>query len=236
MKAMVLAAGAGTRLRPLTDAIPKPMLPIGGEPLLVHLLRWLKRYGIEDVALNLHHLPEVIQDALGDGSQLGLNLIYSFEPELLGTAGAVKKLAAFFDQPFVVVYGDLLLDVDLAALIDYHQSRRALVTLGLKPTNDPTSQGMIACDSAGRVVRFTEKPASWNHEQRTANAGVYIVEPEVLQHVPTDRPSDWGHDIFPLLIAQGAPLYAQLLDGTVIDIGTHAAYEQIKEHGLDEQA
>jgi NDP-sugar pyrophosphorylase family protein len=236
MKAMVLAAGAGTRLRPLTDAIPKPMLPIRGEPLLVHLLRWLKRYGIDDVALNLHHLPEVIQDALGDGSQLGLNLIYSFEPQLLGTAGAVKKLATFFDQPFVVVYGDLLLDVDLAALIDYHQSRRALVTLGLKHTDDPTSQGMIACDSAGRVVRFVEKPASWNDEQRTANAGVYIVEPEVLQHVPADRPSDWGHDIFPLLIAQGAPLYAQLLDGTVIDIGTHAAYKQIKERGLSEHA
>lgn len=234
MKAMVLAAGTGTRLRPLTDAIPKPMLPIGGEPLLVHLLRWLKRYGIDDVALNLHHLPEVIQDTLGDGAQLGLKLLYSFEPELLGTAGAVKKLAAFFDQPFVVVYGDLLLDVDLAALIDYHQSRRALVTLGLKHTNDPTSQGMIACDSAGRVVRFVEKPASWNDEQRTANAGVYIVEPEVLHHVPDDRPSDWGNDLFPLLIAQGAPLYAQLLDGTVIDIGTPAAYEQIKERGLRE--
>ena len=236
MKAMVLAAGAGTRLRPLTDAIPKPMLPIGGEPLLVHLLRWLKRYGVDEVALNLHHLPEVIQDALGDGSQLGLNLIYSFEPELLGTAGAVKKLAAFFDQPFVVIYGDLLLDVDLAALIDYHQSRRALVALGLKHTDDPTSQGMIACDSAGKVLRFVEKPARWDDEQRTSNAGVYIVEPEVLQHVPADRPSDWGHDIFPLLIAQEAPLYAQLLDGTVIDIGTPAAYEQIKERGLSQPA
>lgn len=240
MKAMVLAAGAGTRLRPLTDSIPKPMLPIGGEPLLVHLLRWLKRYGVDDVALNLHHLPEVIQNQLGDGSQLGLNLIYSFEPELLGTAGAVKKLEAFFaqpcDQPFVVVYGDLLLDGDLAALIDYHRSRRALVTLGLKHTDDPQSQGMVACDSAGRVVRFVEKPAHWNDEQRTANAGVYIVEPEVLQHIPADRPCDWGHDMFPLLIAQGAALYAQMLDGTVIDIGTPAAYERIKEYGLSAQA
>lgn len=236
MKAMVLAAGAGTRLRPLTDAIPKPMLPIGGEPLLVHLLRWLKRYGVGDVALNLHHLPEVIQEALGDGSRLGLNLIYSFEPELLGTAGAVKKLEAFFDQPFVVVYGDLLLDGDLAALIDYHRSRRALVTLGLKHTDDPQSQGMIACDSAGRVLRFVEKPARWDEVQRTANAGVYIVEPSVLQYIPADRPSDWGHDMFPLLIAQGVPLYAQLLEGTVIDIGTPAVYEQIKERGLSEQA
>lgn len=240
MKAMVLAAGAGTRLRPLTDSIPKPMLPIGGEPLLVHLLRWLKRYGVDDVALNLHHLPEVIQNALGDDAQLGLNLIYSFEPELLGTAGAVKKLEPFFaqpfDQPFVIVYGDLLLDVDLAALIEYHRSRRALVTLGLKHTDDPRSQGMVVCDSAGRVVRFVEKPAHWNGEQRTANAGVYIVEPEVLQHIPADRPSDWGHDVFPLLIAQGLPLYAQLLDGTVIDIGTSAVYEQIKARGLSAQA
>jgi mannose-1-phosphate guanylyltransferase len=236
MKAMILAAGAGTRLRPLTDTIPKPMLPIRGEPLLVHLLRWLKRYEISDIALNLHHLPERIQDELGDGAALGLNLIYSFEPTLLGTAGAVKKLAAFFDQPFVLVYGDLLLDVDLAALLDYHRSRRALVTIGLKHTDDPPSQGMIACDSSGRVLRFVEKPAAWDHEQRTANAGVYIVEPEALGQIPADRPSDWGHDLFPLLIAQGAPIYAQLLDGPVIDIGTLAVYERIKERGLAEQA
>jgi mannose-1-phosphate guanylyltransferase len=235
MKAIVLAAGAGTRLRPLTDTTPKPMLPVRGEPLLVHLLRWLRRYAITDVALNLHYLPEQIQSALGDGAQLGMNLIYSFEPELLGTAGAVKRLESFFDQPFVVVYGDLLLDVDLAALIDYHQSRRALVTIGLKHTDDPSSQGMIACDSSGRVLRFVEKPASWNAEQRTANAGIYIVEPELVQQIPADRPCDWGHDLFPLLIAQGAPIYAQLLNGTVIDIGTTAVYERIKEHGLPER-
>ncbi|HEX6292379.1 MAG TPA: nucleotidyltransferase family protein [Herpetosiphonaceae bacterium] len=232
MKAMVLAAGAGTRLQPLTDSIPKPLLPIRGEPLLAHTLRWLKRYDITDVALNLHYLPEVIQDQLGDGSQLGMNLIYSFEPELLGTAGAVKKLAALFDEPFVVVYGDLLLDVNLRALLDYHQSRRALVTIGLKHTDDPPSQGMIACDSSGRVVRFVEKPAEWSDAQMTSNAGVYIVEPEALQHVPADRPSDWGHDLFPLLLAAGLPIYAQLLDGAVIDIGTLAAYEQVKDTGL----
>jgi NDP-sugar pyrophosphorylase family protein len=232
MKAMVLAAGAGTRLRPLTDSIPKPMLPSRGEPLLIHLLRWLRQYGITTIALNLHHLPEVIQNALDDGARLGLQLIYSFEPRLLGTAGAVKKLAPLFDETFVVVYGDLLLDVDLAALLDYHRSRRALVTLGLKHTDDPSSQGMIACDSAGRVVRFVEKPAAWDDAQRTANAGVYIVEPAVLQQIPADRASDWGYDMFPRLIADGVEVYAQLLEGTVIDIGTPEAYEQIRDTGL----
>lgn len=229
---MILAAGVGSRLRPLTDTIPKPMLPIAGEPLLAHTIRWLKRYGIDQIAMNLHHLPEVVQNGLGDGSQWGVQLFYMFEPELRGTAGAVKAFEQFWDEAFVVVYGDLLVDIDLAALLDYHRSRRALVTIGLKPTDDPQSQGMVALDSAGKLVRFAEKPAHWPPDQRTANAGIYIVESEALDHIPADRPSDWGADIFPLLISQGAPIYGQLVDGQLIDIGTPAIYERIKNTGL----
>lgn len=232
MKAMILAAGAGTRLRPLTDTVPKPLLPIAGEPLLVHMLRWLQRYDVTEIALNLHHLPEVIQDALGDGSQLGVDLVYSFEPELRGTAGAVKALESFFDETFVIVYGDLLLDIDLAALVDYHRARHAVLTIGLKRTDDPPSQGMVALDSAGKLTRFAEKPAQWPNDQRTANAGVYIVEPSALDLVPDDRPSDWGHDILPLLIAQGEPVYGQLVDGPLVDIGSIEVYERVRDRGL----
>ncbi|PLS79810.1 MAG: nucleotidyl transferase [Chloroflexi bacterium] len=229
MKAMILAAGVGSRLRPLTDTIPKPMLPIAGEPLLAHTLRWLRSFGVTQIALNLHALPEVVQAGLGDGAQWDVHLLYSYEPELRGTAGAVKHLMSFFDERFVVVYGDLLVNIDLAALAAFHQDRRAVLTVGLKPTDTPASQGMIQCDETGLITRFVEKPRHWPADQRTANAGVYIVEPVVLSHIPPDQPSDWGHDILPALIAAGLPVYGVPVSGFLVDIGTPAVYAQVKD-------
>lgn len=224
MKALVLAAGAGTRLRPLTDTCPKPMLPIAGRPLLEWTLRWLGRYGVREAALNLHHLPEVVQAGLGDGSQLGMRLHYAYEPELLGTAGAIHNFPGFFDQPFLVIYGDLLLDLNLDDLIGFHQRQQALMTLALKRTNTPSSQGMIELDGQGRVIRFIEKPALWSGGN-TANAGVYICEPQVAAQIPHGH-SDFGHDIIPSLLQDGAPIYGRPLLGYLLDIGTPAAYEQ----------
>jgi mannose-1-phosphate guanylyltransferase len=232
MKAMILAAGAGTRLRPLTDAVPKPMLPIAGEPLLSHTLRWLCAAGITEIALNLHYLPHVVREGLGDGSRWGVRLRYSQETELRGTAGALLPFGDFFDESFVVIYGDLLLSLDLAALIAFHRERGGLMTIALKTTDHPASQGMLELDSEGRVLRFVEKPGVWPADQRWANAGVYVVEPSVLRLIPDDQPSDWGHDIIPRLIAEDAPVYACLVPGQVIDIGTHAAYEGIRDRGL----
>lgn len=232
MKAMILAAGVGTRLRPLTDTTPKPMLPIAGQPLLAHTLGWLRRYGIDEIALNLHYLPEVVRAGLGDGSRWQVRLHYSVESTLLGTAGAVKRLEHMFDRTFVVVYGDLLLDFDLAALIALHRRRSALITIALKPTETPHSQGMVAVDQSGRVTRFVEKPADWPVDQRVANAGVYVVEPEVLHRIPAGQPCDWGHDVLPALIAADAPVYGLPIDGQVIDIGTLDVYAQYREHGL----
>lgn len=231
MKAMILAAGVGSRLRPLTDTVPKPMLPIAGEPLLVHTLRWLRRYGVTQIALNLHALPHVVKAGLGDGSQWDVQLRYSFEPVLRGTAGAAKHLASFLADRFVVVYGDLLLDIDLAAMVAFHDERNALLTVGLKHTDMPTSQGMIECDASGYITRFVEKPLEWPADQRTANAGVYIVEPDVLTHIPSDRPTDWGHDIIPGLIAARLPVYGLPVAGHLVDIGTPAVYQQFK-HGF----
>jgi NDP-sugar pyrophosphorylase family protein len=224
MKALILAAGAGTRLRPLTDDCPKPMLPVGGRPLLEWTLHWLRRYGVSEVALNLHHLPEVVREGLGDGAALGMRLHYSYEPELRGTAGSVHGFPGFFDEPFVVVYGDLLLDIDLGDLIGFHRACRAVMTLALKRTDTPQSQGMIETDRFGRVLRFEEKPARWDGEN-TANAGVYICQPEVARRVPPGV-SDFGHDIIPALLRAGEPVFARPLHGYLIDIGTPGAYAQ----------
>jgi NDP-sugar pyrophosphorylase family protein len=232
MKAMILAAGVGSRLRPLTDHVPKPMLPIAGEPLLAHTIRWLQRSGITEIGLNLYHLPDVVRDGLGDGSSAGVRLHYLHETTLSGTAGAVRQLRGLFDERFVVVYGDLLVDIDLAALERLHLARQAAVTLGLKLTDDFRSQGMVELGQAGQIVRFAEKPAVWPAEQRTANAGIYLVEPAVVDMIPADVPSDWGHDVFPALLAAGQPLYGAPVDGFLLDIGTHAAYAQVRAAGI----
>jgi NDP-sugar pyrophosphorylase family protein len=228
MKAFVLAAGAGTRLRPLTDTCPKPMLPVAGQPLLAHTLRWLRRYGVTEAALNLHHLPEVVRAGLGDGTPFGMRLRYSYEPELLGTAGAVRRVAEqhpdFFDQTFLVVYGDLLLDLDITDLLAFHRAQASQFTLALKHTTTPQSQGMIEVDAEGRVQRFVEKPPTWDGGD-TANAGVYLCEPEIVQRIPPGF-SDFGHDIIPALLRDGAPVYGRPLVGYLLDIGTPEAYAQ----------
>lgn len=231
MKALILAAGAGTRLRPLTDTCPKPMLPVAGAPLLVHTLRWLRRYGVVEAALNLHHLPDVVRTALGDGERFDMRLRYSYEPTLLGTAGAVRRIAdddpTFFDQTFAVIYGDLLVNLDLEDLLAFHHANRSLFTLALKHTLTPHSQGMIEVDAAGRVQRFVEKPQTWVAGD-TANAGVYLCEPEILNAIPAGF-SDFGHDIIPALLRAGKPVYGKPLVGYLLDIGTPEAYAQAQE-------
>jgi NDP-sugar pyrophosphorylase family protein len=231
MKAFILAAGAGTRLRPLTDSCPKPMLPIAGEPLLAHTLRWLHRYGVVEAALNLHHLPDVVRDGLGDGASFGMRLSYSYEPELLGTAGAARRVAelypGFFDETFAVIYGDLLLDLDLTDLLAFHRERDSLFTIALKYTSTPQSQGMIEVNERGRVLRFVEKPSQWDGGD-VANAGVYICEPAVLDRIPPGF-SDFGHNIIPALLQEGAPVYGRPLRGYLLDIGTPAAYAEAQE-------
>ncbi len=227
MKALILAAGAGTRLRPLTDTCPKPMLPVAGRPLLTWTLEWLRRYGITEAALNLFHLPDVVRDGLGDGERYGMRLHYAVEDHLRGTAGALHNFPGFFDQTFFVIYGDLLLDFDLDDLVAFHRQQRALMTLALKRTATPHSQGMIETDGEGRVLRFVEKPATWDGGD-TANAGVYVCEPEVVTHVPPGF-SDFGHDIIPALLRDGAPVYGRPLRGYLLDIGTPEAYARAQE-------
>ncbi|MCS7260865.1 MAG: nucleotidyltransferase family protein [Anaerolineae bacterium] len=231
MKAMILAAGEGTRLRPLTEQCPKPMLPVAGRPLLEHTLAWLQRYGIREVAINLHHLPEAIRGYFGDGSRFGMRITYSPEEQLLGTAGAVRRLEHFFNETFVVVYGDVLTDLDLAALLRFHREHQGIGTITLYRVNNPTACGLVELDWDGRVVRFIEKPRPEEVFTNLANAGVYILEPEVIAQIPPEGASDFGRDVFPALLERGLTLYGYIIPATtrLIDIGSPEHYRLAQE-------
>jgi mannose-1-phosphate guanylyltransferase/mannose-1-phosphate guanylyltransferase/phosphomannomutase len=227
MKAMVLAAGEGRRMRPLTESLPKPMLPVARRPLLAHIVDLLSRHGVTDVGVNLHHQPETIVAYLERMRQAGLQVTFSMEERLLGSAGGVKRLEAFFeDGPFFVIYGDVLTDIDLTALAAFHIQRRAAVSIALYEAEDLTACGVARLGAGDRIVEFVEKPAPAEAPSTWANAGVYVVEPDVLRNVPPNRHFDFGQDLFPLLLAEGAPLFGYRSDAVVIDIGTLEGYRK----------
>lgn len=226
MKAMILAAGEGTRLRPLTRDRPKPMLDLAGRPLIAHLIELVRRHGVTEIAVNLHHRPEALRSYLGDGSALGVRITYSHEDTLLGTAGAVKKLARFFDETFFVLYGDVLTDMDLSSLASFHLRQRPLLTMALHEAEDPTRCGIVEIDGRGLVKRFVEKPGPREIFSRWANAGVYVVEPDALRWVPEDSFFDFGSDLIPLLIQNKAPVMGYVSAGYFLDIGSSARYRQ----------
>jgi NDP-sugar pyrophosphorylase family protein len=232
MKAMILAAGEGTRLRPLTDIYPKPMLPVGGQPLLERTVGWLRAHGIAEIAINLHHRPEAITRHFGDGSRFGVRITYSPEEQLLGTAGAVRRLEGFFDTTFAVVYGDVLTDLDLTALAAFHAGSGSVATLALyRADPQPTARGLVALSEQGRVTRFLEKPRSEEVFDGLINAGVYILEPAVVPFIPIDRPSDFGRDVFPDLLQRGMRLSGWPIPPatTLIDIGSPESYRAAQQ-------
>ncbi len=225
MRALILAAGEGTRLRPLTADRPKPMLPVGGSPILEHLVRHLRRHGIREIAINLHYKPEAIVEHFGDGQRFDVSITYSPEAELLGSAGAARQLDWFFDDTFLVLYGDVLTDLNLTALVEHHHARAAAGTITLYEAEDPTRCGIVKLAHDDRVVQFVEKPPSASFGT-LANAGVYVLEPSVLRAVPPGQPFDFGHDLFPLLLEQGVPLYGYRAASYVLDIGSPERYAQ----------
>ena len=226
MKAMILAAGEGTRLRPLTAHLPKPMVPIVGTPLLERTLTWLADQGVTEAVINLYHRPQLIPDYFGERFA-GIHLHYFFEDSLRGTAGGVKAAETILnDAPFFVIYGDNLIHADLRRLAAFHASHSSLGTLGLFHHPNPTAAGIVGLDSDGRITRFVEKPPAGQIFSDLANAGVYVLNPAVLQSIPENSPSDFGRDIFPKLLAQGQPLYGTQLGGYLQDTGTPDAYRQ----------
>ncbi len=233
MKGMILAAGEGRRLRPLTDHLPKPMLPIAGRPLLEHIIIHLCDCGVTDLAVNLHHLPTAVMDYFGDGSRWGVSLRYSVEERLLGSAGGVKRLQSFFDDTFIVFYGDLLTWTDLRSMITLHRQAGALATMGLYHVPDPWNRGIVEVDAAQHIVRFVEKPPRDQVFSNLANAGIYILEPEVLDRIPAEQFYDFGHDVFPGLLAEGVRIAGYVIEDPLIDIGLPEKYDEANRIGLN---
>jgi len=229
MKAMILAAGEGTRLRPLTLETPKALLPLAGTPLIQRTLTWLKSHGISDVAINLCYLGDKIKGFLGDGSRFGMNILYSSEEIALGTAGGVKKMEHFFDDAFVVVYGDILTDFDLSAMVRFHQQKKAMATLVIFEVPNPREAGIVEMTGEGRIVSLVEKPQS--PASASANGGIYVLQKEVLGHIPVNKFYDFAYDVFPGLIDSGLPVYGYPLkpEDYLIDIGNVDKYRKANE-------
>jgi mannose-1-phosphate guanylyltransferase len=228
MNAMILAAGKGTRLYPLTETLAKPMVPIGGRPVLEHTVRWLRHHGIRRVAVNLHHRPESVSGHFGNGSRFGVEIRYSEEPELLGTAGAVKRIESFFDDPVLVVYGDVLTDLDLGALVARHRSAGTVahVTLALDQRPDAAQGGVVDLDQDNRIRRFVEKPRPEEIRSPWVNSGIMVLDRALLATIPAGRFSDFGREVLPGWLAAGIPLYGWPLPvGTfLIDVGSPESY------------
>lgn len=228
MRAVVLAGGEGTRLRPLTVERPKPLVPLVHRPIMGHVLHWLRRHGIEDIVVTLAYRANLVQNYFGTGSAYGVNLRYVVEEIPLGTAGSVKNAAAFLkEEPFVVVSGDVVTDIDLHAALRFHQEHRALLTMVLFRVPNPLEYGVVVLDEEGRVRQFYEKPSWGEVVSDLVNAGIYVVDPEVLETIRADQPCDWSLDVLPRLLAE-APgrVWGFVAEGYWADVGTIPEYRQ----------
>src|SRR5256886_8551599 len=235
MKAVVMAGGEGTRLRPLTSNQPKPMVPIVGKPCMEHILELLKQRGLEEVIVRVAFLPQAIRGYFGDGESLGMKIGYSVEETPLGTAGSVRLAGDQLDETFLVISGDALCDIDLTALIDFHKQKGAAVTIGLKSVDNPLEFGIVVTDDDGRVERFLEKPSWGQVFSDTINTGIYVVEPEALSHVPAEGPYDFSKQLFPLRLEMGSPISRYICTGYWQDIGNLDQYRQANFDALDEK-
>ena len=236
MKAVILVGGEGTRLRPLTCNTPKAIVPILNRPFLEHLLGYLKEHGVTDAILAMGYLPDPIQRCLGDGTQLGVQLTYLVEESPLGTAGAVKNAESYLDGPFLVFNGDIITETDLTAMMKRHKEVKPKVSIALTPVDNPTIYGVVETDTQGVVQRFVEKPTWDKVTTNMINAGIYILEPEVLAHIPASTPSMFENYLFPRLLEMGEPILGYPSDAYWIDIGTPEKYLKVNHDLLLQQA
>jgi mannose-1-phosphate guanylyltransferase len=240
MKAMILAAGKGTRVRPITHTIPKPLIPILQKPVMEFLLELLRQHGFDQVVVNVSHLADEIESYFRDGQRFGVEIAYSFEGrivdgqlvgEALGSAGGMRKIQdfyPFFDDTFVVLCGDALIDLDLTQALKWHKEKGAIATIVTKsvPREQVPSYGVVVTDETGRIKAFQEKPSVEAALSTNINTGIYIFEPEVLDYIPSGQEFDIGGELFPKLVAMDAPFYAVPMDFQWVDIGKVPDYWQ----------
>lgn len=229
MRAFIMAAGVGTRLEPLTLAVPKPLVPVCNVPVMQYNIELLKKNGIKDITANLHYFPEQIESYFRDGKTFGVNLTYSFEEELMGTAGGVKIMARScrsLDDRFVVLSSDVLCDVDLKELISFHKKKNAAATIALVEVDDPSEFGVVILDKNNKITAFQEKPKKAKALSRLANTGLYVFDRSILSMIPDNKIYDFGRQLFPELIKRGLPFYGFRQKGYWKDIGNIKNYKE----------
>ena len=237
MKAMLLAAGRGERLRPLTDTTPKCMLRFEGKPLLEHWIDKLHSVGIRDVVINVHHLAEVVVDHFGSGERWDMHVEYSRESELLGTSGALRQVKSRFeDQSFLVIYADNQSTCGLHDIVEFHVRHGSVATMSVCWIDDPRSCGIVGFDAQGRVERFLEKPTADQVFSHYINAGIYVFEPAVFDYIPESGVSDFSRDVFPRMLTARAPLYAFPYDGYVLKFDTFEDWKKSEAIVANENA
>jgi len=229
MKAVILAAGLGTRMQKVFSDIPKVILPIAGKPLLEHHINHLKKYGFDEFYINLHYFPEVIKNYFGDGQNFGVKIFYSYEPELLGTAGALVNFRKYLTETFIVVYGDIFTILNFEKMLKFHKQKKSQGTLLVHETDHPQDSDLVQVDKNRKIVRFFIYP----HKKpvfgaNLSSAAIYILEPETLKFLPPTPPSDFLKDFFPKLLKTGTKMYGYESDEFTKDVGTPERYKKVK--------
>src|SRR3954454_12600300 len=236
MKAVIMAGGQGTRLRPLTSDQPKPMIPIVNLPCMEHIVELLGRHGFTDIAVTLQFLPDEIRDYFGDGSDWGVNMSYSVEDAPAGTAGSVKmaeQQLGLEGERLLIISGDALTDADLSRLVEFHEEKGSEATMALKSVENPLDFGIVITEEDGRISRFLEKPAWGQVFSDTVNTGIYVLEPSILAQIPASKEYDFSKELFPRLLEEGWPLYGYVTEDYWQDIGTLEQYMQAQRDVLD---
>lgn len=226
MKAMIMAAGVGSRLMPMTRDIPKPMIPMANRPLMADTVELLQEHGFNNIIANLHYRADYISSYFGDGQAWGVSLDYSREKELMGTAGGVKRCQWFLDDTFVIVSGDALTDINLTQLLRVHREKGALATIALKEVPDVENFGIVITGEDGLIRSFQEKPSAAEALSRLANTGIYVFEPEIFDYIPCDQFYDFGQELFPQLVQCSAPFYGVTVADYWCDVGNIETYRQ----------
>jgi mannose-1-phosphate guanylyltransferase len=222
MQALILAGGEGTRLRPLTTTVPKPVVPLVDRPFIVYMLDWLRGHGVDDIVMACGHLASGVRNVLGDGTAFGMSMRFVEEPRPLGTGGALKYAASLLDERFLMLNGDTLTDIDVGELIAHHERTGARATLALTPVEDPTAYGLVRTHDGGAVMEFVEKPSVDQIDTHNVSAGIYVLERSVVDMLPEGRAASIERDVFPQLVGHG--LYGCVAEGYWLDIGTPERY------------